>query len=107
VQPPSATSDRKGELTDAATKGNPHMMIVPCPWCGPRNVSEFRFAGETRVRPDPDTATPEQWRRYLYVHSNPAGWTRESWYHGAGCRRYFSVERHTTSHEIRTVGADQ
>jgi sarcosine oxidase subunit delta len=79
------------------------MMLLPCPWCGPRNVSEFRYAGEAGSRPDPGSATPEQWRRYLYFHTNSAGWTRENWYHTAGCRRYFPIERHHTSNETRTV----
>ena len=77
------------------------MIQLPCPWCGPRNVSEFRYAGEGSHRPDPDTATPAQWRRYLYMHRNPLGWTEENWYHGSGCRKYFSLERHTETHETR------
>ena len=77
------------------------MIQLPCPWCGPRNVSEFRYAGEGGVRPDSDTTTPQEWRRYLYMHRNPLGWTKENWYHGSGCRKYFSLERHTETHEIR------
>ena len=50
------------------------MMLLTCPNCGARNVSEFRYVGESKSRPDPETATPEQWRRYLYFHRNPAGW---------------------------------
>jgi len=83
------------------------MMLVPCPWCGPRHASEFRYVGERVARPDPGSATAEQWRRYLYFPRNPAGWTRESWYHGAGCRRYFPLERHTVSHETRASEADR
>jgi heterotetrameric sarcosine oxidase delta subunit len=78
------------------------MIQLPCPWCGPRNVSEFRYAGEGGHRPDPDTTTPVEGRRYLYMHRNPLGWTRENWYHGSGCRTYFSLERHTETHETRT-----
>jgi sarcosine oxidase subunit delta len=81
------------------------MMLLPCPSCGNRNVSEFRYVGEAKSRPEPANATPSQWRRYLYFHDNPLGWTRETWYHGAGCRRYFSLERHTGSNQVRRVGA--
>jgi len=77
------------------------MIELPCPLCGPRNVSEFRYAGEGGVRPDPETTTPAEWRRYLYMHRNPLGWTKENWYHGSGCRKYFALERHTETHEIR------
>ena len=27
---------------------------MPCPHCGPRNVSEFRYHGEESPRPDPN-----------------------------------------------------
>ncbi|CAN5685954.1 sarcosine oxidase subunit delta [soil metagenome] len=77
------------------------MILLPCPHCGPRNVQEFRYAGETGPRPDPNLATPEEWRDYLYMVDNPAGWTTEKWFHGAGCRRYFVVERDTVTNEVR------
>lgn len=79
------------------------MFQIPCGHCGLRNVAEFRHAGEQRRRPDPQTATPEQWRGYLYTQVNEAGWTRETWYHRAGCRRFVSVQRHTVTNEIRPV----
>ena len=84
------------------------MMLMPCPWCGPRSATEFRFcgeAGEAGARPDPATATPEQWRRYLYLRANPRGWSAETWYHGSGCRRYFRAERHTLTNEVRSATA--
>ncbi len=81
------------------------MFRIPCPHCGPRNVSEFRHVGEARTRPDPQTVDPEQWRVYLYEQRNVAGWSAESWYHSAGCRRFVSVERHTLTNEIRPVAA--
>lgn len=76
------------------------MIQLPCPHCGLRNVSEFRHVGEVVPRPDPATATPQDWRAYLYLRSNPAGWTDESWYHGSGCRRFFKLRRHTVTNEI-------
>jgi len=36
------------------------------------------------------------------MHCNPLGWTKENWYHVSGCRKYFSLERHTETHEIRS-----
>lgn len=79
------------------------MMLLPCPWCGPRNATEFRYGGEAGQRPDPATTTPGQWRRYLYFHRNPLGVVRETWYHRAGCRRFLTVERHTGTNEVRAV----
>jgi len=77
------------------------MILVPCPWCGSRNFQEFRYVGESRARPDPATATPEEWRSYLYVKTNAAGWATETWFHRNGCRRYLTLERHTVTNEIR------
>jgi sarcosine oxidase subunit delta len=71
------------------------MILLPCPWCGPRNVAEFRYIGEAIARPEPAATTPDEWRRYLYMRGNPSGPLRESWYHTSGCRRYFTVQRDT------------
>ncbi len=79
------------------------MIRIPCPHCGPRNSSEFRYAGEGRPRPDVRNTTPPEWRGYLYERQNAAGWVRENWYHTAGCRRFFAIERDTVSNEVRTV----
>ena len=79
------------------------MMIIPCIHCGPRNASEFRYGGESGSRPDPNRATPVEWHAYLYDKSNAAGWVTERWHHAAGCRRFFTVERHTVTNEIRAA----
>ncbi|HZJ49308.1 MAG TPA: sarcosine oxidase subunit delta [Actinomycetota bacterium] len=83
------------------------MILIPCPNCGPRNVSEFRYVGESIARPDPNSATQEQWRAYLYEKSNPAGWMTESWFHRAGCGRFLKVERDTISNEVRAVKLEE
>jgi len=77
------------------------MMLLPCPWCGPRDAGEFAYVGEPRSRPHPSLTTAEQWRSYLYGRSNTAGWTTERWYHRMGCRRYLLVQRDTVSNETR------
>ena len=77
------------------------MILIPCPHCGERNASEFRYVGESKKRPDPVAANQEEWRAYLYLKNNPAGWATETWYHRAGCRRFFAAERHTVTNEIR------
>jgi heterotetrameric sarcosine oxidase delta subunit len=75
------------------------MILIPCPHCGPRNSTEFAYAGETSVRPPP-TAGPIEWRQYLYLKSNPAGLTTENWCHSSGCRKYFLAERDTVTNEV-------
>jgi sarcosine oxidase subunit delta len=79
------------------------VVVIPCPHCGPRNVSEFAYKGEAKDRPDPLTATRAAWREYLYVHENPAGWTSETWFHRAGCQTFIRVERHTVSNVVRSA----
>ncbi len=82
------------------------MILLPCPWCGPRGADEFGYVGESRVRPDPGSTTPAEWRAYLYHRRNTAGWTRETWYHRMGCRRYLTLERHTVSNQVRSPAGD-
>lgn len=83
------------------------MIQLKCPWCGYRDVDEFRSTGELVPRPDPTTTTRQQWRAYLYLRRNPAGPVEEGWYHRAGCRRYFEAVRDTTDnmvHQTRAPG---
>ena len=82
------------------------MILVPCPYCGARNASEFNWKGELRRRPDPSTATPAQWRNYLYMRRNVAGWSTERWFHRAGCFRYFTLERNTVTNQFRATPVD-
>ena len=67
--------------------------------------SEFTWQGEPKLRPDPSTVIPVEWRQYLYEQENRSGWVEERWKHGSGCRAYLIVERHTVTHEIRSVRA--
>jgi sarcosine oxidase, subunit delta len=73
------------------------MILLTCPNCGARNVSEFRFGGETTQRPQAPTRAT--WAAYLYMRKNVLGVQREWWYHGA-CGSWFLAERHTKTQEI-------
>lgn len=79
------------------------MILIRCPWCGQRGATEFHYVGETRPRPDPVLATPQEWRDYLYFPANPRGPVTETWYHGMGCRQFFTVQRDTVSNESLTM----
>jgi heterotetrameric sarcosine oxidase delta subunit len=79
------------------------MIVLDCPWCGPRNVSEFHSLGEVVKRPDPRAASRAEWRSYLYLRSNPAGPVHERWLHRAGCRRFFDAERDTTDNTVHAT----
>lgn len=79
------------------------MLMIKCPWCGPRNESEFTYGGEANIeRPaDPAALDDAAWADYLFMRSNPKGWHQEQWCHAHGCRRWFKAERHTVSYAIR------
>ena len=78
------------------------MLIIPCPYCGPRPEIEFRYAGEAHVaRPEkPAEVDDAGWADFLYMRSNPKGLHYERWRHNFGCARYFNAVRHTVSDRI-------
>ena len=79
------------------------MLLIDCPWCGPRDESEFSYGGEAHIqRPlEPEQLPDPAWADYLFMRTNPCGWHREQWVHSHGCRRWFNVERNTATYEIR------
>jgi sarcosine oxidase delta subunit len=56
---------------------------LPCPNCGLREVSEFRYGGQL---PGPALNLPER--------------QRERWYHRLGCRRWLLAERDVRTNEV-------
>ena len=80
------------------------MMLIPCPWCGPRNETEFHYGGQAGVTypVDPAALSDEDWGRFLFVRENPKGRFRERWCHSAGCRQWFDLTRDTVTHEVST-----
>ena len=81
------------------------MLQIECPWCGPRDQSEFSCGGEANIaRPSyPEKLTDEEWGDYLFNRKNPKGRHHEQWCHTAGCRRWFNVVRNTVSYRIERV----
>jgi len=75
------------------------MLLIPCPWCGPRDEPEFSFGGEPVVRP-PIAASDADWAAYLYGRSNEKGPHRELWCHSGGCGQWFLMTRDTATHAI-------
>jgi sarcosine oxidase, subunit delta len=78
------------------------MLLIECPWCGPRAESEFTCGGEADIaRPlETDKLTDEEWGDYLFMRLNPRGEHREQWLHAQGCRRWFKVTRDTVTYAI-------
>ena len=49
------------------------MLRIPCPWCGTRDESEFRFGGESHVERPGLEVTDAEWADYLFNRENPKG----------------------------------
>lgn len=76
-------------------------MRLTCPNCGERDRREFSYTGHAVVLDRPDAeAGPEAWDDYLHNRDNPAGVTRDLWYHELGCAAWIVVTRNTVTHEI-------
>jgi|TARA_Y100000385_G_scaffold165366_1_gene171382 sarcosine oxidase subunit delta len=80
-------------------------MRIPCPVCGERDRREFYYVGDAKIvnRPSSD-ASEDIWNDYLHNRENPAGVTRDLWYHESGCNSWLVVSRNTVTHEV--VSAD-
>ena len=79
------------------------MLRIPCPWCGTRDESEFRFGGESHVERPGLEVSDAEWADYLFNRENPKGLHYERWCHSYGCSQWFNVVRDTVTHEIHAV----
>ena len=81
------------------------MMLIPCPYCGPRNDDEFGYGGQAHVAyPEDPAGTDDQaWAEYLFYRDNVKGPFAERWVHAAGCRRWFNAVRDTVTYEFLAV----
>ena len=73
------------------------MLLINCPYCGPRPELEFRYGGEAHVvrAETPSEVDAERWGAFLYHRSNPRGLHAERWRHVHGCARFFNAVRDT------------
>jgi heterotetrameric sarcosine oxidase delta subunit len=78
------------------------MLLIQCPWCGERDLTEFSHGGEAHItRPsEPDKISDEEWGDYIFFRKNPKGIQYERWIHSQGCRRWFNAARDTVSDEF-------
>ncbi len=75
-------------------------MRLDCPTCGTRDRREFTYQGDALAldRPSRD-AGDAAWDDYLHNRENPAGQTRDLWYHDA-CGTWAVVTRDTVTHAV-------
>jgi sarcosine oxidase subunit delta len=81
------------------------MLLIPCPWCGEREETEFHCGGEAHiVRPaEPGALSDDAWADYLFMRTNTKGVHHERWCHVHGCGRWFNVARDTVTDRILEV----
>ena len=75
-------------------------LWIPCPQCGRRPVTEFRFGGEVPAVPDGLTDADQRDVDRAWMYTNPEGPSRERWFHEMGCRRWLTLDRDTRSDEV-------
>jgi heterotetrameric sarcosine oxidase delta subunit len=77
------------------------MLRIPCPHCGVRDYSEFRYAGDaTKRRPEHGSGDVDAWYEHVFLFTNPKGPHREYWQHVQGCRQWLVLERDTATNEV-------
>jgi sarcosine oxidase, subunit delta len=86
----------------ASPPGTTKMTLkVTCPNCGARYTTEFWFGGELATHdgsgPSLEVDPLEDDFDRVWLKTNAAGLQRERWFHHAGCRRWFTVQRDTRS----------
>jgi sarcosine oxidase subunit delta len=80
-------------------------MRLTCPHCGTRDRREFTYLGAEDYlhRPGPEDPA-SAWDSYLHLRDNPAGPTRDLWYHDP-CGTWLLVSRDTRTHAITEIVA--
>ena len=68
--------------------------------------SKFLNAGPAKApRPNADVSD-SNWVEWLTVPVNPIGYVEEKWWHAKGCGKWFTIKRHTVTHEIKMPNED-
>jgi heterotetrameric sarcosine oxidase delta subunit len=74
-------------------------MRITCPLCGPRDRREFYYYGADDYLTRPALDDAAGWDNTLHLRDNPAGPTKDLWYHEQGCAAWLRVTRNTVTHE--------
>ncbi len=81
------------------------MIRIDCPFCGPRDHSEFTYGGDGSIVYPALDASVQEWHDAVFMRENIRGVQTETWHHANGCRLWLKVERDTMTHEITSVVA--
>lgn len=66
-------------------------FFLQCPYCGPRDVGEFRYGGQILLA---SAGTPE------CPGSNLPEPQWERWFHRFGCQSWFAAQRNVQTNEV-------
>ena len=78
-------------------------LLISCPNCGSRPFTEFWFGGELIPHTTSPDATDAAEVARIWYRQNIAGLQSERWYHYAGCRRWLTVQRDTSTNIVHGV----
>jgi sarcosine oxidase subunit delta len=79
------------------------MLLIACPFCGPRAEIEFTYGGEAHLVRAPQGASDEEWTAFLYQRQNERGIHAERWRHSHGCGRFFNALRDTGTDQFLAI----
>jgi sarcosine oxidase subunit delta len=81
------------------------MLLIACPYCGPRPEIEFSYGGQAHLvrAADPASVDDGAWTDFLYMRANTKGNHAERWRHAHGCGRFFNAVRDTTTDHFLAV----
>lgn len=72
------------------------MTRLVCPFCGPRELEEFRFR---KTLPELGASAYAE----VYERANRVGECVEHWHHLHGCRAWLLVRRNPSSGDVHSV----
>ena len=79
------------------------MIRISCPFCGPRDHSEFSYGGDGSIEYPALDGSVQEWHDAVFLRDNICGVQTETWHHVHGCRMWLKVKRDTLTHEIFDV----
>jgi heterotetrameric sarcosine oxidase delta subunit len=78
-------------------------MLLSCPWCGPRELEEFRLRSVVADGSDATARNAPQAFAEVYERTNAPDASIEYWQHDRGCRAWLIVQRDPSTAAVLAV----
>ena len=78
-------------------------MLLSCPWCGPRELEEFRFRSVVAGGNDATARNAPRAFAEVYERTNVPDASIEYWQHDRGCRAWLVVQRDPSTAAVLAV----